>query len=144
MDLGKRLRQYRLRRRMSLYDVEQATGLHYSTIGKYERGERTPPLRVLKELSRVYKVPFEEMIADQEDMEEAQADAWLRQIDYVRVRPDLGKLVDAAARFSPQWVEKLASLLEEVRPGTPARREKRAPTASGEDPGHPEGHPPEG
>ncbi|MDI3269540.1 MAG: helix-turn-helix transcriptional regulator [Bacillota bacterium] len=119
MDLGKRLRQYRLRRNMSLYDVERATGLHYSTVGKYERGERTPPLHVLKELARVYQVPLQEMVG--ESLEEApggeaQRDAWLRQADYVRVRPDLGRLVDAAAPFPPEWVQKLADLLEEAAP----------------------------
>ncbi len=65
--LGERLRSLRLERNLSLYDVERLSGLHFTTIGKYERNERKPSLQVLRELARVYQVPLSELLELEEE-----------------------------------------------------------------------------
>lgn len=68
-DLGRRLRRIRENRKLSIYDVERRTGLHFSTISKYERNERQPSLEALRELAAVYQVPVTALIADQVDLQ---------------------------------------------------------------------------
>ncbi|MBX6351306.1 MAG: helix-turn-helix transcriptional regulator [Clostridia bacterium] len=115
LDVGRRLRLLRQHRKLSLYDVERMTGYHYSTVGKYERGLRKPSVEVLRELARVYEVPLSDIIGEagpevdpERRMREA---AWL---DLLRVRPELGELVDAAAELDPERIRHLVAFL---RPG---------------------------
>ncbi|MBE3591001.1 MAG: helix-turn-helix transcriptional regulator [Firmicutes bacterium] len=111
--LGQRLRLLREHRNLSLYDVERLTGLHYSTVGKYERGVRRPSLETLRELARVYEVPLHELIPDEESENDGTAtpadlDRWT---DLLRVRPLLGRLLDAAAELTDEQVEHLVAFL---------------------------------
>ena len=53
---------------MSLADVEEATGMHFSTIARYERNERQPNLDVLRELAELYQVPVSEFFQSPEDL----------------------------------------------------------------------------
>lgn len=71
--LGERLRRLRLERNLSLYDVERLSGYHFTTIGKYERGERRPSLEVLRELARLYQVPLSELLDEEEREKEEPA-----------------------------------------------------------------------
>ena len=68
-DLGGRLRRIRESRNLSIYEVERRTGLHFSTISKYERGERQPSLDALRELAALYQVPVTAFLADELDLE---------------------------------------------------------------------------
>ena len=91
--LGDRLRRLRLERNLSLYDVERLSGFHFTTIGKYERGERRPSLEVLRELARVYQVPLSELL--EEGKEE----------------PPRQRIQEALELLSEEEVELLAALL---------------------------------
>ncbi len=102
MELGRRLRELRKSRRMSLYDVERRTGHHFSTIGKYERGERRPSLERLRELAVVYEVSLADMLA---------GTPLAGQIDGPAERPDLQGLLTVARRMSPEQVAALIELL---------------------------------
>jgi len=68
-DLGDRLRRYRERAGLSIYDVGKLTGRHFSTISKYERGERKPNVDTLRELAGTYKVHPARLITRIEDIE---------------------------------------------------------------------------
>ncbi|HEY8552339.1 MAG TPA: helix-turn-helix transcriptional regulator [Thermaerobacter sp.] len=68
-DLGGRLRRIRESRNLSIYEVERRTGLHFSTISKYERNERQPSLDALRELAALYQVPVTAFLADELDLE---------------------------------------------------------------------------
>jgi transcriptional regulator with XRE-family HTH domain len=102
LDLGRRLRELRRSRRMSLYDVERRTGRHFSTIGKYERGERRPSVETLRELAEVYEVSLSELLAEagQDGPGPAACE-----------RPDLQGLLAVARRLSPEQVAALIELL---------------------------------
>ncbi|HVB10406.1 MAG TPA: helix-turn-helix transcriptional regulator [Bacillota bacterium] len=105
MDLGRRLREVRKSRRMSLYDVERRTGRHFSTIGKYERGERRPSVQTLRELADVYQVSLSDLLG--EDAPPARA----------ADGKDLQGLIALARRMSPEQVAALTDLLRLIIPG---------------------------
>ena len=101
MDLGRRLRELRKSRRMSLYDVERRTGRHFSTIGKYERGERRPSVDMLRELAELYEVSLTDLLAE----------AAAAQGERASERPDLQALLAVARRMTPEQVGALIELL---------------------------------
>lgn len=109
-DLGKRLRLLRDKRKMSIYDVEKATGLHFSTISKYERNERRPSLGVLRELAQVYQVPLGALLA-----EDGEAPGTIplfpEEAVLLQEREDLRELVELAARLPVEQVRKLSEFL---------------------------------
>jgi transcriptional regulator with XRE-family HTH domain len=114
LDLGHRLRELRKSRRMSLYDVERLTGRHFSTIGKYERGERRPSVQALRELAEVYEVSLSDLLG------EAAAAAPPAAAPAVE-RADLKSLLAVAARMTPEQVAALTELLRRMLPRPPQR-----------------------
>ena len=52
--VGNRLRAQRLKRRLTLQQVSDATGMHISHLSRLETGNRTPSLRMLTQLAAVY------------------------------------------------------------------------------------------
>ena len=44
-ELGATLRAWRKARNMSIYDVERRTGIRFSLVSAYERGEKNPPCK---------------------------------------------------------------------------------------------------
>jgi transcriptional regulator with XRE-family HTH domain len=116
VDLGRRLREARKRRSLSLYDVGERMGLHFSTIAKYERGERRPDLQVLRELAAVYEVPLTELIGDEESAAAAFPPG-LRAaaLELIR-RHDLQSLLDVGCRLRPEQVIGLVGFLRTITP----------------------------
>ncbi len=114
MDLGRRLRELRRNRALSLYQVADRLGVHFSTIGKYERGVRQPGVAVLRRLAGLYEVDLAELLETGEHA--CRADARQR----LRERPDLQVLLEIARRLTPEQVLLLTDLLrtltDRVRP----------------------------
>jgi transcriptional regulator with XRE-family HTH domain len=102
VDLGHRLRELRKSRRMSLYDVERLTGRHFSTIGKYERGERRPSVQALRELAEVYEVSLGDLLGELPPGDGGGAAA---------ERADLQSLLSLARRMTPEQVAALNDFL---------------------------------
>ena len=50
-----------LRGTLSTLDVERETGIPRITISRYERGENTPSIEKLKQLSEFYECPYEKL-----------------------------------------------------------------------------------
>lgn len=55
-EIGHRLRKAREAKRLTQKEVADKIGIHNSTIGKYELGEREPDFDTVKELSEIYEV----------------------------------------------------------------------------------------
>ncbi len=68
--LGVRLRDQRLRRQLTLQEVERLTGgsIRYTVLGSYERGERTPGIRRIMQLADLYRVPVETLLHSPEEL----------------------------------------------------------------------------
>ncbi len=119
-DLGRTLRRLRKSMRMSIYDVEMRTGLHFSTISKYERNERLPSLQVLKELAELYGVPLGSLVT-----EEGGADVppdLLARATAMNVRPELAVLFDLVEEMTPEQVVGVTSMLRSMGVGRHRRR----------------------
>lgn len=112
--LGRRLRLLRENRKLSLYDVERMTGYHYSTVGKYERGLRRPSVDVLRELAKAYDVSVHDIIGEGDGAESERAVLEERWMDLLRLRPDLGDLLEAAADLDD---DRLLHLIAFLRSG---------------------------
>lgn len=67
--LGARLRRLRRQQRMSLQEVEAASGQEFkaSVLGAYERGERAISVPRLQRLARVYRVPVGELVPSEQE-----------------------------------------------------------------------------
>ena len=62
--VGERLRSIRRQKRMSLLDVEAASGKEFkaSVLGAYERGERAISVPRLQRLAGLYTVPVAQLL----------------------------------------------------------------------------------
>jgi transcriptional regulator with XRE-family HTH domain len=61
--VGARLKRARTRRKMTLTDVANATGISKSTLSRLETGQRRPTLELLLALSHAYRVPLDALVA---------------------------------------------------------------------------------
>lgn len=120
-DLGRTLRRLRKSMRMSIYDVERRTGLHFSTISKYERNERLPSLQVLKELAELYGVSLGSLVA--EESEGGLAPDLVARARAIGARPDLADLFDLAEEMTADQVSGLTAMLRSIGSGRRPRRE---------------------
>lgn len=112
-DLGRKLRQLRQSKNMSIYDVERATGLHFSTISRYERNERQPSLDTLRELAEVYGSSLADLIADEKrEMTRQLPDDLAAKARLLLDREDLSALIGLLQQLPP---EAIRNLLEFVR-----------------------------
>ncbi|MEM7094686.1 MAG: transcriptional regulator [Actinomycetota bacterium] len=66
--VGERLRGIRRQKRMSLLDVEAASGKEFkaSVLGAYERGERAISVPRLQRLAELYSVPVAQLLPEME------------------------------------------------------------------------------
>ncbi|QIA28004.1 helix-turn-helix transcriptional regulator [Thermaerobacter sp. PB12/4term] len=113
-DLGGRLRRIRESRNLSIYEVERRTGMHFSTISKYERNERQPSLDVLRELAALYEVPVSVFLTDRLALEtllpQPLAGLALQLLD----RPALAEACQRLATLEDQQLEAVAEFLDRV------------------------------
>ncbi len=56
MSFGQRLKELRLNKKLSQSKLAGLAGLHYTQIGRYERGDSTPSAEVLKKLADILEV----------------------------------------------------------------------------------------
>jgi transcriptional regulator with XRE-family HTH domain len=108
--VGERLRTVRREKGLSLHDVQARSALEFkaSALGAYERGERVISLPRLLRLARLYRVPVEELLPREVDVEINLRETAEAEPE-VRFRVDLNRLAmtddpDAAAlsRFAAE------------------------------------------
>ena len=59
MEIGERLKQLRIKRKLTQFEVEELTGINRSTLSLYELGIRVPPIDMLMQLALLYKVSID-------------------------------------------------------------------------------------
>jgi transcriptional regulator with XRE-family HTH domain len=91
--VGERLRAIRRQKRLSLQEVEAASGQEFkaSVLGAYERGERAISVPRLQRLARFYNVPVDQLLPNDEGPAFVVDDAARQRADRT-VRIDLRKL----------------------------------------------------
>jgi len=109
--LGDRLRTYRKRAGLSIYDVENLTGRHFTTISKYERGERRPDIDTLKELASAYEVSPGRLISAIEDINNGMSEEMVCTVDLLKRRPDILKLLPDLEKMDPEEIKALRNFL---------------------------------
>ena len=62
-DVGRRLKQLREQRRITLTALAGTTGISKSTLSRLETGQRRPTLELLLALSKAYRVPLDDLVA---------------------------------------------------------------------------------
>jgi transcriptional regulator with XRE-family HTH domain len=115
-NLGARLRRLRDRRGYSIYDVQERTNYHFSTISKYERNERQPSLEALRELAACYRVTVAELLADEEELVEELPTELHQKASLLVNRPELSELLDIVSELSPRQIGLLIEFLDPLIP----------------------------
>lgn len=105
------MRKYRVRAGLSIYDVEKRVGRHFSTISKYERGERKPSLDVLRELAGVYEVHPARLVTQIEDVQDMFPEEVTAAARLLERRPDILQIVSDLERLSLKQIELLRAFL---------------------------------
>lgn len=121
MDLGPRLREARQRRSLSLYEVGARTGLHFSTIAKYERGERRPDIDVLRELAGVYDTSLSALIGEPQDDLAGLPPSLRTATQQLVQRRELQTLLDIGVLLRPEQVAGLVGFLRTLTLDPPGR-----------------------
>jgi transcriptional regulator with XRE-family HTH domain len=68
--LGRQLRAWRKKSRLSTYDVAKKTDLAHSTIADYERGKYLPPMHTIRQLATLYGAPLSDFQIVEDPLEE--------------------------------------------------------------------------
>ncbi|WP_051275752.1 helix-turn-helix domain-containing protein [Desulfovirgula thermocuniculi] len=113
--LGKRLRFYRQRKRLTLKHVEEKTGLHASTISGYERGVREPSYQVLRLLAEVYGIPVAYLALDEREIREVIPAEIAGTLELLTKRPDIADFVEEIKDFPQSLVKKLHEVVRDIR-----------------------------
>ncbi|MDI6893463.1 MAG: helix-turn-helix transcriptional regulator [Bacillota bacterium] len=109
--MGERLRRLRVSRGMSLDEVAQAVGCHYSTISAYERGTRNPSQSTLARLAQLYQVSVPFLVCDGTDLA-GMLPPEMRELFHVaRERTDVAQLALRAAQCRREVVYHIDGLL---------------------------------
>lgn len=116
MDLGGRLRRLRLKRGLSIYDVERLAKLHFSTISKYERNERQPSIEMLQRLAAIYNVTVASIFAESDDLDAYLDDERRQQLQLLNQRRELAELLSLAGALEPGQVNAVIALLRSLHP----------------------------
>lgn len=64
--IGKRLRDFRLSKNLTMRQVSETLNIHYTYVSKMEKG-RVPSLKILKEVTTLYEITLPELF--EEDLE---------------------------------------------------------------------------
>jgi len=72
-NFGKRLKEIRFKRQLSQTKLAEIANLHYTQIGRYEKGETRPSLKVLKRLAEALEVSVDSLLeGDSEGVADSQ------------------------------------------------------------------------
>ena len=66
MTLSEKLKDLRKRACMTQDDIAEVLEMNRTSFSKYENGASTPPLAVLRKLAKIYSVPLEYLIHDEQ------------------------------------------------------------------------------
>src|SRR4051795_10107503 len=113
--VGERLRAIRRQKRLSLQEVEAASGQEFkaSVLGAYERGERAISVPRLQRLARFYSVPVDQLLPREEadtgriDVLDLREQAVLQPDVKTSVTIDLGRLRELETDMSQMLVRYL-------------------------------------
>lgn len=94
VSVGKRLREVRRQKRLSLQAVEAASNEEFraSVLGAYERGERTISVPRLRRLAQIYDVPLDQLLPEATNSRAESADAAGRLEYGTKIRINLARL----------------------------------------------------
>ena len=66
MTLSEKLKELRKRACMTQDDIAEVLDMNRTSFSKYENGAATPPLAVMRKLAKIYSVPLEYLIHDEQ------------------------------------------------------------------------------
>ncbi|SMB97866.1 Transcriptional regulator, contains XRE-family HTH domain [Thermanaeromonas toyohensis ToBE] len=113
--IGKRLRFYRQKKRLTLKDVEEITGLHATTISGYERGIREPSYKVLRTLAKVYDIPVAYLLLEEEEIMEVIPSEIKELVALIEKRPEIGEFIEEIKNYPQSLVRELRHVLQRIR-----------------------------
>lgn len=80
---GKRIRALREKHGYTLEEAAKKLNMTWSSLGKYERGERKIPPELLEEIARFYEVPFSSFFGEEGEVPEELKKAGVEWVTFV-------------------------------------------------------------
>lgn len=128
--IGRQLRYLRLANKLTLEEVGKATGIHFTSLAGYERGQRLPPPTRLKILADYYNVPMDLLFG----REARKADPALLEKLPLEIREWLAEnnavlYVTVAHEARDLPIESLRSVIRGLRAAMEAQKAEKSPPA---------------
>lgn len=100
--IGTLLRNLRLRRGMSQFDLARSAGINNSYLSRIENGERRPSPKILKRFSEILQYPYDELVVTSGILSE----------EFVRSTPPIGQPVPQPTDTTMQTLQQLVQQLQ--------------------------------
>lgn len=121
MTLSEKLKDLRKRACMTQDDIAEVLDMNRTSFSKYENGASTPPLAVLRKLAKIYSVPLEYLIHDEqpfivlnestaEDVEREKSDTVF---NFAQLSPEERKLIMKMRLMSDEKKKDLLNSIED-------------------------------
>lgn len=121
MTLSEKLKELRKRACMTQDDIAEILDMNRTSFSKYENGASTPPLAVLRKLAKIYSVPLEYLIHDEqpfivlnestaEDVEREKSDTVF---NFAQLSPEERKLIMKMRLMSDEKKKDLLNSIED-------------------------------
>ena len=98
-EIGTLLRNLRLRRGMSQFDLADASGINNSYLSRIENGERRPSPKILKRFSEILQFPYDELVVTSGILSE----------DFVKSTPSEAMSADSTTHALQQLISGIQS-----------------------------------
>ena len=113
MDLGTRLRELRTKKRITLRQVQEDTGINFSNLAQIERGEHSANSETLKILANYYGVSYDFLLGNTNNpnaqiISVADADGTLTKIEYELLDKVKGLTIDDIIKIN-EYIDFLKS-----------------------------------
>lgn len=67
LEVGKKIKKYRVRAKMTQTDLAKELGMSKSIISAYEKGTRNPSFDVLSDMANIFNIPEINFLIDEDD-----------------------------------------------------------------------------
>jgi len=114
MNFSERLKQLRLKRKLSQQELADRLGIANSTVSMYERGERKPDLEMLELIGDFFNVDIDYLLGKESGSTYYLDPEVAEMAQELHDRPEMKILFDASRKLSKEDVEMFTALIEKM------------------------------
>ncbi|WP_158212281.1 helix-turn-helix domain-containing protein [Natranaerobius trueperi] len=112
MELGKRLKSLRETGNINRQILAREIGISYSSLAKYENGERTPDLTILVKIADYFNTSVDFLLGREEYDRLLLYNTCLESLQKINQNDALYKLIKEAERLKSESIEKIVEVMK--------------------------------